>query len=358
MPWPSDFPTPSSKLISAFRTDFNSIIESMLGTFIGASEPTALYAGMIWSDTGTGYVKQRNSLNTSWEILRKLGEDWGGMLARTGGGMTGSIDMNSNQILNLPLGSGNAPARYADLAAYAKLDGSIAFTGIPSGPAQDPSSANQFARKSYVDAKALAGGAFTAQITLPQSAAAGSTQAVRQVEMESMRDGHTHSGAVGAGTRIKVTDLITTGVAANKIPVADGAGNPVVMKELKTSPIQIFADPPSVWSGNETSGWATVDLSSQFGQGSYAVILSVNVVVASLGASGANVTVEARSNGTTPTTPQKLLAATDTLKDTRSFFFVTIDPTARTFDLRVIQSLAPTNTTTVRLIAHVQIPAL
>jgi len=33
-----------------------------------------------------------------------------------------------------------------------QVDGSVAFTSIPSGPASDPTTANQFARKAYVDA--------------------------------------------------------------------------------------------------------------------------------------------------------------------------------------------------------------
>jgi microcystin-dependent protein len=37
------------------------------------------------------------------------------------------------------------------------LDGSKAFTGVPSGPASDPVSANQYARKAYVDAVLPAG---------------------------------------------------------------------------------------------------------------------------------------------------------------------------------------------------------
>lgn len=35
----------------------------------------------------------------------------------------------------------------------AHLDGSQAFSGIPSGPATDPTTANQFSRKAYVDAR-------------------------------------------------------------------------------------------------------------------------------------------------------------------------------------------------------------
>ena len=34
-----------------------------------------------------------------------------------------------------------------------QLDGTVAFTGIPSGPASDPTTANQLTRKSYVDGK-------------------------------------------------------------------------------------------------------------------------------------------------------------------------------------------------------------
>jgi hypothetical protein len=46
---------------------------------------------------------------------------------------------------------------YADLVTWINtnavhLDASKAFTGVPSGPATDPSTANQLSRKSYVDA--------------------------------------------------------------------------------------------------------------------------------------------------------------------------------------------------------------
>lgn len=49
---------------------------------------------------------------------------------------------------------------FSDLVTYINThaihkDGSIAFTAVPSGPATDPTSDNQLARKAYVDARTL-----------------------------------------------------------------------------------------------------------------------------------------------------------------------------------------------------------
>jgi len=50
---------------------------------------------------------------------------------------------------------------FADINAWLvanamQIDGSKAFTAVPSGPATDPTTANQLARKAYVDAQVLA----------------------------------------------------------------------------------------------------------------------------------------------------------------------------------------------------------
>ena len=50
-------------------------------------------------------------------------------------------------------------ANFAAIVAWANTeaiwaDGSVAFTAIPSGPASDPTGANELSRKAYVDAKA------------------------------------------------------------------------------------------------------------------------------------------------------------------------------------------------------------
>lgn len=67
-------------------------------------------------------------------------------------------------------------ANFAAVAAFANTEGvqrdaSIAFTGVPSGPATDPTTANQLTRKSYVDAKVAAFVPAAGSIALAQLAA-------------------------------------------------------------------------------------------------------------------------------------------------------------------------------------------
>lgn len=75
-------------------------------------------------------------------------------------------------------------------------DASVAFTGVPSGPATDPSSANQLARKAYVDA---------ADVTTLASAATAATNALV---------GYNPGGI----TAVKVQ-------GGNAFPTVDGSGN-------------------------------------------------------------------------------------------------------------------------------------
>lgn len=56
--------------------------------------------------------------------------------------------------------SGEVNTNFADLVAFLNgqtihKDASIAFTGVPSGPATDPTSDNHFARKAYVDRRKI-----------------------------------------------------------------------------------------------------------------------------------------------------------------------------------------------------------
>jgi hypothetical protein len=61
----------------------------------------------------------------------------------------------------IPSGPGTDPssanqfARKAYVDQRVKIDGTTAFTGIPSGPATNPTTANQFTRKQYVDDSAV-----------------------------------------------------------------------------------------------------------------------------------------------------------------------------------------------------------
>ena len=67
-------------------------------------------------------------------------------------------------------------ANFAAVATFANTEGvqrdaSIAFTGVPSGPGTDPTTANQLTRKSYVDAKVAAFVPAALSLTLAMHAA-------------------------------------------------------------------------------------------------------------------------------------------------------------------------------------------
>lgn len=60
-------------------------------------------------------------------------------------------------VANTLIESAKANTNFNDLVSFInsnliQKDASVAFTAIPSGPASDPTTANQFARKAYVDA--------------------------------------------------------------------------------------------------------------------------------------------------------------------------------------------------------------
>lgn len=64
--------------------------------------------------------------------------------------------VTNNFTAGTPAVADDVDTNFADLVTWLNtnavhLDGSKAFTGIPSGPASDPSTANQLTRKAYVD---------------------------------------------------------------------------------------------------------------------------------------------------------------------------------------------------------------
>ena len=71
--------------------------------------------------------------------------------------MAASSAVTYNFVAGTPSVADNVDQNFTDLVNWINtnavhLDGSKAFTAVPSGPATDPTSANQLARKAYVDA--------------------------------------------------------------------------------------------------------------------------------------------------------------------------------------------------------------
>lgn len=82
--------------------------------------------------------------------------------------MSADVSVPNNFVAGTPSVADDVDANFAALVSWINtnavhLDASKAFTSIPSGPASDPSSDNQFTRKAYVDAKAdtRCGGSWT-----------------------------------------------------------------------------------------------------------------------------------------------------------------------------------------------------
>lgn len=70
--------------------------------------------------------------------------------------MASDAAVTNNFTAGTPAVADDVDTNFADLVTWLNtnavhLDGSKAFTGIPSGPASDPTTANQLTRKAYVD---------------------------------------------------------------------------------------------------------------------------------------------------------------------------------------------------------------
>jgi hypothetical protein len=94
---------------SLFRTENNTALQALASLSSGATEPTTTYAYMLWADTTSGLLKQRNAANSAWISKGLLSAtDWG-YLAKTGGTLTG--------LLNQAVGADIASAATVDLTA-------------------------------------------------------------------------------------------------------------------------------------------------------------------------------------------------------------------------------------------------
>lgn len=95
---------------ASFRGDLNSVLAAIQSCNSGATAPTTTTAYMLWFDTTTGLLKQRNAANTDWSTLADV------MLA---GKTINGLLYYTNQLT-----AGTAQATTSGTA--------IPFTGIPS----------------------------------------------------------------------------------------------------------------------------------------------------------------------------------------------------------------------------------
>ena len=61
---------------AAFRTDLNNALLAIVGQNSGATAPATTFAYMLWADTTTGLLKQRNAANSAWITIGLLSNLW------------------------------------------------------------------------------------------------------------------------------------------------------------------------------------------------------------------------------------------------------------------------------------------
>ncbi len=139
--------------------------------------------------------------------------------------MAANVAVTYNFTAGTPAVADNVDQNFADIVNWINtnavhLDGSKTFSSIPSGPASDPTSDNQFARKAYVDAGArgtVAGG--YVQITAPQG---GITSTVDVTGLSI-----TFTAVAGRRYRVHGSMYLTSSVTGDlaSLQITDGSNN-------------------------------------------------------------------------------------------------------------------------------------
>jgi hypothetical protein len=111
---------------ASFLIDINAQLAAIVSNNSGATEPTTTYAYQWWADTSAGVLKQRNAANSAWITIGTLGAANLGLLALTGGTLTGALneaqgaDIASAGTVNLTTATGN----------YVHITGTTTITAI------------------------------------------------------------------------------------------------------------------------------------------------------------------------------------------------------------------------------------
>lgn len=236
-------------LLSDSRGYLNETADALRTAFAGAAEPTVKVAYMLWLDTTTGLLKQRNAGNDAWIVVRVYGSAYGGMLPLSGGTMSGPLDMGAQVVSNLGLGTGLAAARVQELDLKAPIAAPV-FTG-DARVSQDPAGNDSIARRSWLEARylKLTGGTMGGALVLAGNAAAD-LQAVPYQQLRDMvafnvSTGHRHTGT--DARKVRGLDIDSQSAIAHLPLVATGAGgstwgaHPAAGVVLHNEPYQVVS---------------------------------------------------------------------------------------------------------------------
>lgn len=200
--------------------------EALRSQFSGAAEPTSLIPFQIWADTTANRLKMRNAANDGWIDLGDLGQAFLNALPRSGGVMTGGIDMGTNAIINLGLGTGTAAARQQELDLKAPIAAPF-FTG-DARVNQDPNGNDSLTRRSWTEGRylKLAGGTMTGPIVLtgPGTAPLHPTtyDQMRTFVEFNLTTGHRHDGS--DARKVRGTDIDSGASLDATVLRANGSG--------------------------------------------------------------------------------------------------------------------------------------
>ena len=87
---------------AAFRSDLNNQLLALGTLQSGAAQPSTTYAYQWWADTTTGLLKLRNAANNAWITVGTLANANLGLLAQSGGTLTGALLVDDSGTAALP----------------------------------------------------------------------------------------------------------------------------------------------------------------------------------------------------------------------------------------------------------------
>jgi hypothetical protein len=87
---------------AAFRSDLNNGLAAIVSQNSGAAQPSTTYAYQWWADTTAGLLKLRNAANNAWITIGTLANVNLGLLAQSGGTLTGALLADDSGTAALP----------------------------------------------------------------------------------------------------------------------------------------------------------------------------------------------------------------------------------------------------------------